>query len=62
MDAREHLVAAGGQGEVIFWDRRAAGGGGKELGRLDDTHLEDVTQVNTDRSCCGGGLLGINER
>jgi hypothetical protein len=49
MDVREHVVAAGGQGEVIFWDRRATagagGGGGKELGRLDDTHMEEVTQV-----------------
>ncbi|KAL6760401.1 WD40-repeat-containing domain protein [Haematococcus lacustris] len=41
LGAREYEVAAGGQGEVIFWDRRT----GAELGRLDDTHMEDVTQV-----------------
>lgn len=43
----EHVVGAGSTGEMVFWDRRTAGGGGygKVLGRLDDTHAEDVTQV-----------------
>ena len=39
--AHEHMVAAGGQGEVVFWDRRTL----REMGKLEDTHMEDVTQV-----------------
>ncbi|KAF8057289.1 GTS1 [Scenedesmus sp. PABB004] len=35
------LVAAGGQGDVHFWDRRSA----KRLASFDDMHMDDVTQV-----------------
>lgn len=36
-----HLVAVGGHGNVLFFDRRTR----KRLGCFEDTHLEDVTQV-----------------
>ncbi|KAG2442663.1 hypothetical protein HXX76_002746 [Chlamydomonas incerta] len=39
-----HMLAAGSTGEVVFWDRRQ-GSGSKALAKLDDTHMEDVTQV-----------------
>ena len=38
----DHLVVAGGQGEVIFFDRRSAV---SPLSVLEDTHQEDVTSV-----------------
>lgn len=38
----DHLLAVGGQGEVFFWDRRAAV---KPVLSFPDTHMEDVTQV-----------------
>lgn len=38
----EHVLAAGSNGSVVFWDRRA---GSKPLAQLDDTHMDDVTQV-----------------
>lgn len=38
----DNLIAAGGQGEVIFYDRRLAA---SPLSVLEDTHQEDVTSV-----------------
>jgi hypothetical protein len=35
------LVAAGGQGDVLFWDRRTR----KPLAAFDDMHMDDVTQA-----------------
>ena len=35
------LAVAGGEGTLLFWDRRT----GAELARFDDTHAEAVTQV-----------------
>ena len=35
------MVAAGGQGDVLFWDRRMQ----KQLEKFDDMHMDDVTQV-----------------
>eukprot|EP00775_Hariotina_reticulata_P001783 gene1783-2117_t len=37
----DNLVAAGGQGDVLFWDRRTQ----KPLAAFDDMHMDDVTQV-----------------
>jgi WD40 repeat protein len=37
----EHLLAAGGQGDVLFWDKRSS----KQLASFTDTHMDDVTQV-----------------
>ncbi|KAK9819875.1 hypothetical protein WJX72_003515 [[Myrmecia] bisecta] len=36
-----HLVAAGSEGKIIFWDRRTH----KQCGCFDETHAQDVTQV-----------------
>lgn len=38
----ENVLAAGSNGVVMFWDRRA---GSKPLAQLDDTHMDDVTCV-----------------
>eukprot|EP00798_Chlamydomonas_sp_ICE-L_P018394 gene18394-24866_t len=40
--ALDNVVAGGGQGEVLFWDRRNSSVG---LASLADTHMDDVTQV-----------------
>jgi hypothetical protein len=37
----ENMVAAGGQGDVLFWDRRMQ----QQLEKFDDMHMDDVTQV-----------------
>eukprot|EP00882_Tetradesmus_deserticola_P028717 GHRQ01031994.1.p1 GENE.GHRQ01031994.1~~GHRQ01031994.1.p1 ORF type:complete len:140 (-),score=24.31 GHRQ01031994.1:155-574(-) len=37
----DNLVAAGGQGDVHFWDRRTQ----QRLASFDDMHMDDVTQV-----------------
>jgi hypothetical protein len=37
----DNLVAAGGQGNVLFWDRRTQ----QQLATFDDMHMDDVTQV-----------------
>jgi len=37
----EHVVAAGGMGELHFWDRRTR----RQAAKLDDTHMDEVTQV-----------------
>ncbi|KAF6256824.1 WD40-repeat-containing domain protein [Scenedesmus sp. NREL 46B-D3] len=37
----DNLVAAGGQGDVHFWDRRTQ----QQLASFDDMHMDDVTQV-----------------
>lgn len=36
-----HMLVGGTSGEVVFWDRRNR----KVLAKLDDTHMDDVTQV-----------------
>jgi WD40 repeat protein len=41
-DVLDNLIVAGGQGEVVFFDRRSAA---SPLSVLEDTHLEDVTSV-----------------
>jgi hypothetical protein len=40
-DVLDNVVAAGGQGDVLFWDRRTR----KPLTAFDDMHMDDVTQV-----------------
>lgn len=42
----EHMLVAGGQGEVIFWDRRSPA---QPVATLSDTHMQDVTQVVRER-------------
>jgi hypothetical protein len=47
------LAVAGGEGTLLFWDRRTGG----ELARFEDTHAEAVTQVCEPsplrcRGCC----------
>lgn len=37
----DQILAAGGQGDVLFWDVRSS----KQLGSFTDTHMDDVTQV-----------------
>lgn len=37
-----HLAVAGGQGELLFWDRRTR----QQLSLFEDTHAEAVTQVS----------------
>jgi hypothetical protein len=37
----DNLIAAGGQGNVLFWDRRTQ----QQLATFDDMHMDDVTQV-----------------
>lgn len=37
----EHVIAAGADSEVLFWDRRT----GKPMGSFQDAHAEEVTQV-----------------
>lgn len=37
----DNLIAAGGQGNVLFWDRRTQ----QLLAAFDDMHMDDVTQV-----------------
>jgi hypothetical protein len=37
----DNLIAAGGQGNVHFWDRRTQ----QQLTSFDDMHMDDVTQV-----------------
>jgi hypothetical protein len=39
----EHVVSAGGMGELLFWDRRTRA----QAAKLDDTHMEEVTQAGT---------------
>lgn len=51
----DNLVAAGGQGDVHFWDRRTQ----QPLASFDDMHMDDVTQVCTadqhaERIACPG--------
>jgi hypothetical protein len=41
LDVLDNVVAAGGQGDVLFWDRRTR----KPLAAFDDMHMDDVTQV-----------------
>jgi len=41
-DVSGHVIAAGGQGSVLFLDRRAPG---RPLAEFDDTHMDDVTCV-----------------
>ncbi|MEW5309955.1 MAG: hypothetical protein WDW38_001795 [Sanguina aurantia] len=36
-----HVVVAGGPGSVLLWDRRV----NKALAKMEDTHMDDVTQV-----------------
>lgn len=36
-----HVVAAGTSGELLLWDRRT----GSKAGVLDDTHMDEITQV-----------------
>lgn len=40
-DVLDNVVVAGGQGDVLFWDRRTR----KALTAFDDMHMDDVTQV-----------------
>lgn len=44
------VVAAGGQGSVLFWDRRTR----RPLAEFDDTHMDDVTQVGMGEGQVGG--------
>lgn len=53
-----HMLAAGSTGEVLFWDRRQ-GSGSRTLAKLDDTHMEDVTQASS--AAGGGGSRGLGE-
>lgn len=59
----EHVLAAGGQGNILFYDRRA---GGKQLACFDDTHMDDVTQLRfhaASRQLISGsqdGLLAVH--
>lgn len=41
LDVLGDTVAAGGQGDVHFWDRRTR----KAVAKFDDMHMDDVTQV-----------------
>jgi hypothetical protein len=41
LDVLDQVVVAGGQGDVLFWDRRTR----KPLASFDDMHMDDVTQV-----------------
>jgi hypothetical protein len=56
----EHLLAAGGQGDVLFWDTRSC----KQMGSFSDTHMDDVTQVRARRGAappgqaCACGAVG----
>ena len=49
LDVSEQLVAAGGNGSILFWDRRRAGDSGAQqsgcLTEFSDTHEAEVTQV-----------------
>jgi len=45
-----HLLAAGGNAQVVFWDRRK----GKVAAAWDEMHTEAVTQV---RACVGVSAL-----
>lgn len=47
----DNVLVAGGQGEVFFWDRRSPG---QPVVTMQDTHMEDVTQV----CCCLCGVGG----
>lgn len=47
------VVAAGGQGSVLFWDRRTR----RPLAEFDDTHMDDVTQVGMGEGQVGGEEL-----
>jgi len=42
----DQIVVAGGQGDVLFWDRRTR----KPLCAFDDMHMDDVTQVGGARA------------
>lgn len=41
-----HVVVAGGPGSVLLWDRRV----NKALAKMEDTHMDDVTQVGDETS------------
>ena len=43
MGAGGTLAVAGGEGALLFWDRRTGG----QLAAFEDTHAEAVTQVCT---------------
>lgn len=54
----EHVVAAGGSGELLFWDRRTR----RQAAKLDDTHMEEVTQVRfhpSTRCVASGSIDGL---
>jgi hypothetical protein len=44
-------VVGGGQGDVLFWDRRTQ----RPLDKFDDMHMDDVTQVSEE----GGRGRGV---
>ena len=48
--AAGHMVAAGAEGCICFWDQRS----GEQLACFDDTHPESVTQVRVTRLFCSG--------
>lgn len=54
----DNLVAGGGQGDVLFWDRRMQ----QQLEKFDDMHMDDVTQVNIIRlpDLCHGRLWCVS--
>ncbi|GAX75396.1 hypothetical protein CEUSTIGMA_g2840.t1 [Chlamydomonas eustigma] len=59
----DHLIVAGGKGEVIFWDRRSPS---HPVLKLTDTHLDDVTQVKLHPSqhvvsASGDGLIAVHD-
>jgi hypothetical protein len=47
LDSSGSLLAAGGNGVVLFWDRRtaAADGQAQPMAEFSDTHEQEVTQV-----------------
>ena len=48
-----HMVAAGAEGSILFWDRRT----GVQAAVFDDTHSEAVTQVLSAMLPALGSLL-----
>eukprot|EP00877_Chromochloris_zofingiensis_P001510 jgi/Chrzof1/1135/Cz01g41150.t1 len=59
----DHVVAAGGQGDIFFFDRRTH----QPLVAFNDMHMEDVTQVVMDASSCKlitasvDGLIAVHD-
>lgn len=54
----DNLIAAGGQGSVLFFDRRT----GKQAGCFDDTHPDDVSQLKfhvPSRQLISGSVDGL---